>query len=201
MGDIKFVEKPDYVSWEEVVNCIREAHQKNKKRGFEMLNTKLSANELAEKLKDGFCFVALDGDRVVGTVSLRFLKSKTHWWTRKKVAYTCYDGILPEYRGTDVFFGLDNLRNKYIHDSGIRIRQCNTAEQNKTVIKLCKKGGYKLVQYSATGKGAEYYSVIMVLWEDGCPYSDWFVNFMFKVSKVFIKTIWKPGYKKRFWFN
>ena len=97
-----------------------------------------------------------------------------------------------------MFFGLDSLRNKYIHDSGIRIRQCNTSERNKAVIKLCKKGGYKLVQYSATGKGATYYSVIMCMWEDGCPFSDRFCNFMFKLSKIITKTIWKPGYKCRF---
>ena len=82
------------------------------------------------------------------------------------MAYSTYDAVLPEYRGTDVYIGLDKIRSKYISDSGVRIRQCNTAEQNKTVIKICERAGYKFVQYSATGKGANYYSVIMVLWLD-----------------------------------
>ena len=201
MNEIKYMVKPDWISWDEVQECQRKAQETNNKKGFQMQVQTITGEELKNGVGDGYCFVALDGKRVVGTASLKFIRSKIHWWTRQKVAYTCYDGILPEYRGTDVFLGLDYLRNKYIHDSGVRIRQCNTAEKNKMVIKLCKRGGYKLVQFSATGKGATYYSVIMCLWEDGCPFSDCFIDFMFKLSKFIIKTIWKPGYKLRFWFN
>ena len=199
MGDIKFMLKPDWISWDEVQECQRKAHEKNNKKGFQMLVQTITGEELQKGVGNGFCFVALDGDKVVGTASLKFIKSYFHWWTRKTVAYTCFDGILPEYRGTDVFLGLDNIRNRYIYESGVRIRQCNTSEHNKTVIKLCKRGGYKLVQYSATGKGANYYSVIMVKWLNGCPFSDRFCNFMFNLSKILIKALWKPGYKLRFW--
>ena len=198
MGDINYLEKPEWISWVDIHECLYKAHSVNRKKGFSMGNVGLSVEELKNKVGDGHCFVALEGNRVVGTASLKFFKPK-RWWTRKTVAYTLLDGVLPEYRGTDVFWGLDYLRNKYIRDSGVRIRQCNTAEQNKAVIKLCTRGGYKIVQYSATGKGADYYSVIMVLWEDGCPYSDRFCNFMFKLSQIIIRTIWKPGYKFRFW--
>lgn len=200
METIQFVEKPEWLSWEEIHECLVKAHSVNAKKGFSMTNVLLSGDDLKKKVGDGHCFVALEGNRVVGTGSLKFF-SPNRWWTRKTVAYTFLDGILPEYRGTDVFFGLENIRNRYIYDSGVRIRQCNTAEQNKTVIKLCKRAGYKLVQYSATGKGATYYSVIMVLWEEGCPYSDKFCDFMFKLSKFFVKALWKPGYRCRFWFN
>lgn len=200
MGEIKCMLKPDWISWDEVQECQRKAQETNNKKGFQMQVQTITGEDLRKGVGDGYCFVALDGKKVVGTASLKFLKSYFHWWTRKKVAYTCFDAILPEYRGTDVFFGLEDIRNKYIYNSGIRIRQCNTAEQNKHVIRLCKRAGYKLVQYSATGKGATYYSVIMVLWEEGCPFSDRFCNFMFRLSKFVIKVIWKPGYKFRFWF-
>lgn len=198
MSEIKFMVKPDWISWDEVQECQCRAHVINNKKGFQMQVQSITGEDLRKGVGDGFCFVALDGNKVVGTASLMFKKSKIHWWTRETVAYTSYDAILPEYRGTDVFIGLDSLRNKYIRDSGVRIYQCNTAEQNKMVIKLCKRAGYKLVQYSATGKGATYYSVIMAKWKDGCPYSDWFCNLMFNMSKIIIKTIWKPGYKMRF---
>lgn len=201
MSEIQYTVKPDWISWDEVQECQRKAQEANNKKGFQMNVQSITGDDLEKGVGDGYCFVALDGKNVVGTASLRFIKSRYHWWTKQTVAYTCYDGILPEYQGTDVFIGLDSLRKKYIYDSGIRIRQCNTAEQNKVVIKLCKRAGYKLVQFSATGKGASYYSVIMCKWEDGCPYSDRFCNFMFKLSKLIIKAIWKPGYKLRFWFN
>ena len=200
MSKIEYLEKPEWVTWDDIHECLYKAHSVNRKKGFSMTNVGLSGEELKKKVGSGHCFIALEGKRVVGVACLKIFKPN-RWWTKKEVAYTFLDGIIPEYRGTDVFFGLEKIRNKFISDAGVRIRQCNTAEQNKTVIKLCTRGGYKIVQYSATGKGADYYSVIMVLWEDGCPYGDWFVNFMFKLSKFFIKTIWKPGYKIRFWFN
>lgn len=200
MSDIQFMEKPDWVSWEAICECFRAANTVNDKKGFHMTYSDLTPDELEKSIKDGdgHCFVALVDKKVVGTVSLMFWKHQWyHWWTRQTVAYSTYESILPEYRGTDVFMGLEYLLDKYIRDSGVRIRQCNTAEQNKTVIKLCQRAGYKFVQYSATGNNANYYSIIMVLWEDGCPYSDRFCNFMFKLSKIIIKTIWKPGYKLR----
>lgn len=200
MSDIQFMEKPDWISWEDICECFHAANVVNDKKGFHMTYSNLTPGKLEKNLKegDGHCFVALDGNKVVGTVSVMFWKHKWyHWWTRQTVAYATYDAVLPEYRGTDVWLGLDAIRTKCVYDSGVRIRQCNTAEQNKTVIKICKRAGYKFVQYSATGNNANYYSIIMVLWLDGCPYSDKFCNFMFKLSKIIVKTIWKPGYKLR----
>ena len=200
MDAIQYMEKPEWISWDDIHNCLYKAHSVNRKKGFSMTNTGLSGEELKRIVGDGHCFVALFEGRVVGVACLKIFNPK-RWWTNNLVAYTFLDAIIPEYRGTDVFLGLENIRNQYIKDSGVRIRQCNTAEKNKTVIKLCTRGGYKMVQYSATGKGAEYYSIIMVLWEDGCPYSDWFCKIMFNMSKYIVKAIWKPGYKLRFWFK
>jgi len=84
---------------------------------------------------------------------------------------------------------------------GIKMIQCNTAEHNKTIIKINEKMGYKLVQFTPTMKGANYYSVTMVKWIENCPFPDWFLKFMFNLSKIVSKTLWKPGYKRRFWFN
>lgn len=198
MSDMKFMEKPDWVSWEEIRKCINAAHQTNKKRGFEMLNSKLSAEELAEKLKDCHCFIALEGDEVVGTASVK-LQKKYKWWNHDTVAYYCYDAVLPKYRGTDVFFGINMIRWQFVNDTGIRIHQFNTAEHNKTVIKINQKDGFKLVQFAPTGKGANYYSVTMVKWDDGCPYSDKLINFMFNLSKIVSRSFFRPDYSLKFW--
>ncbi len=196
MSEIVYMEKPDWVSWEDIQACIHSAHQTNKRWGFEMLNSNKTAEELANQLDDGKCFVAIEDNKVIGTASVKLLKINK-WWARGTVLYYCYDAILPKYRGTDVFFGIINERLKFVRKTGIRIHQFATAEHNKTIIKINQKDGFKLVQLSPTGKGANYYSVIMVKWSDGCPYPDWLVNFMFKLSKVVVKTLWKPGYKLR----
>ena len=200
MDNIQYLEKPEWVSWDSVLECIRKSHKVNDKRGFHMLNQEMTVDELQNKLQDGLCFVALEGDKVIGTGST-IIKKGNRWWSRgRRVAYNCLDAILPDYQGTDVYFGLREIRSQYLKKAGVDIIQFNTAEHNKVVQKIALRRGAKYVMYSATGKGANYYSVIMANWLDGCPFSDRFCNFMFKLSKFIVRVIWKPGYKLRFWF-
>jgi len=200
MDSIQYIEKPNWVSWNSVLECIRKSHKVNDKRGFHMLNQEMTVDELQKKLQGGLCFVALEGDKVVGTGST-IIKKGNRWWSRgRRVAYNCLDAILPEYQGTDVYFGLREIRSQYLKKAGVDIIQFNTAEHNKVVQKIALRRGAKYVMYSATGKGANYYSVIMANWLNGCPFSDSYCNFMFKLSKFIVRVIWKPGYKLRFWF-
>jgi hypothetical protein len=198
--EIVYMEKPEWVTWEQIKECIYKGHESNREKGVVMLNTKLSPEELKKHVGNGHCFVALKGKEVVGTFSLKFLNLKK-WWVWGKVAYPCLDGILPEYKGTDVYFGLNDLRMKYIEESGVRIIQNNTSEFNTLIRKLAKKKGFKTVMYTPSGKGADYYSVTHVKWLDGCPFSDKFIDFMFNLSKFIIPIIWRPDFSFRFWFK
>lgn len=200
MSEIQFMEKPDWVSWEDVCECIRKANAVNDKKGFHMSFASHSPEEMKNEIRNGACFVAISDNKVVGTLGYSIRKLR-RWWVFGNVIYYVNDGILPEYRGTDVYFGLSELRDNAIKKTGIRINQFNTAEQNKAVIKINKLYGYKLVQFTPTKKGADYYSVTMVRWDDGCPFPDWFLNFMYNLSRLVSKTLWKPGYKFRFWYN
>lgn len=200
MSEIKYMVKPDWISWDAIHECLLQSHKVNEKRGFHMLNQDWTGEELQKQMQRGCCFVALEGDKIVGTGST-IIKKGNRWWSKgKKIAYNCFDGVLPDYQGTDVYLELKEIRSRYIKEAGVDIIQFNTAEDNKVVQKIALKRGAKYVKYSATGKGANYYSVIMAQWVNGCPYSDWHCNFMFKLSKFVIKTIWKPGYKLRLLF-
>lgn len=200
MDTIQYFEKPDWVSWDAIHECLVKSHAVNTMKGLHMVNQDLKGDELKKKFDNGHCFVALKENEVIGVFGLRFFIGKRWWSWKKKVAYNCLDGILPEYQGTDVYFGLNELRMKFIEKSGADVIQSITAENNMRVRKITKIKKFKTVFFSPTCKGADYYSVVMVKWLNGCPYPDWFINFMFKVSKLVVKTIWKPGYKFRFWF-
>lgn len=200
MSEIQYMEKPEWVSWDSVRECLNASHQTNRKKGFEMENTNITTEHLIEKMKDARCVIALSDDKIVGTCFVR-IEYKKKWWVRGLVAYYLGDAILPEYRGTDVYFGINDIRDRIVRESGIRIHQFNTAADNKTVIKINKLYGYKPVQFTPTAKGYNYYSITMVRWDDGCPFPDWFINFMFNLSKFVSKALWKPGYRWRFWFN
>lgn len=204
MSEIKYVIKPDWISWDEVQECQRKAHEAtNNSKGLHMAVQDLTGEGLRKRIEkdNGVCFVALDDNKVVGVFGLRFIIGKSWWNWKKKVAYNCMDGILAEYQGSDVYFGLNELRTKYTEESGARIIQSTTAENNTTIRKITKIKKFKTVHFSPTCKGANYYSVIMVKWLDGCPYSDRFINFMFNLSKLIVKIIWKPGRKFRLSFS
>lgn len=200
MDNIQYMLKPDWVTLADIKDCLIKAHEVNRKKGIVMQNQFMSVEELGDYLKDAFCFVAVEDKRVIGTASLKYIELNK-WWAKGLAAYTFMDAILPEYRGTDVFFNLNNLRNKYVSDSGVKILFFDTAENNKLVQKLNIRQGARRVQFFASKK-TWYYSVMMAYWLDGeCPYSERYCNVMFSIYKFLVKLIWKPGHKFRFWLS
>ena len=196
-----FTIKPDWVSWEAVVDCYRQSHEVNNQHGFKMMAQYMTAEELQDDMRDGVCFVALKGNNIIGTASVKYERFNKWWCIGRKVAYLCHAGIISDYQGSAVFWGLYKIRDKYIKESGVKISQLRTSEYNDTVIKLNMMRGFKCVQYSPTCKGADYYTVTMVRWEGGCPYSERFVKFMYNLSKFVAKTFWTSEYKFKYWYN
>ncbi len=197
MEEIQYMLKPDWVSWAAIKECFIKAHESNRKKGVVMQNQFMTPEEFENYYKNAYFFVALRDKEVIGT-SAFFIRKMNKWWARKEnVIYNCADAIIPEYKGTDVYFELMSLRNKYIKETGIRIIQSDTEENNTMILKINKKKGGKQVKLYASPK-TWYYSVVMVRWLDGCPYSDWYCNFRFKLSSFIVKLIWKPGKKVRF---
>ena len=137
MSVIQFMEKPEWVSWDDVRSCLNRAHQLNKKRGFEMRNSTITTEELLETVKDAHCFVALLDDKVVGVACVRIENIKK-WYAREPVVYYFCDGVLPEYRGTEVYFGLNEIKYRFVKESGIKIHYFRTSPHNKIIIKMNK---------------------------------------------------------------
>lgn len=199
MNEIQFMEKPEWVSWEDICECIRKADVVNDKKGFHMMFSDMKPDVLKEKLQGGKCFVALHNNRVVGMDSFQ-IHNRKKWYKWGKVIFHSFSAVLPEYRGTDVYFGLCELKEKKVKETGIRVYQFSTAEQNKTVLKINAKYGFKQVVYRPTPvRGAKYYSIVMLKWEDGCPFPDWFLNFMFKLSRFVTRTFFTTDNNFKFW--
>lgn len=189
--------KPEWVSWDAIHECEKKAHQVNNDKGYYMKIQDTSGEDLKEYIGDGVCFVALDGNDVVGVVALKY-RHINRWWTDgKPIFWSCLSAVLPEYRGS-VNLDLEMMKNKYFKESDIDIMAFGTAEANTLVQKMALRSGSRYVQYSASGKGSSHYSVVMARWKNGCPYSDWYCNFMFKLSKLIVRALWKPGYRWRF---
>lgn len=198
MEEIKIMEKPDWVSWKQVQECQRLSHSVNQARGIDMLCSHLSPEELEKEVGDGKCFVALDGNRVVGTVSYNYDKIQQNW-CRGNAAYLCMGGVLPDYSGRGLYSKLSQIRMDYIKKDSRKI-DCvwmTTAEKNKKIQKIYQRNGFYYVQLKASPL-TDYYSVVMAKRITGTNPNHFLQRLKFFSILFLFKLRYKPGHIKRF---
>ena len=192
MDEIKVMEKPEWISWDDIRELILAAHKKNIAKGMTMRTTQESGEELQKRLgKDGKCYVALCGDKLVGTTSVCFQKGHSWYDKGQLVAHSMLSAILPKYQGLGITDDLNQLRDAYIREKGVKMIHADTAENNKIVRINAKRNGFVEVAYFAPI--TDHYSVIFVKWFDGCPYSESYVQKKLKWSEKLTKLRFKPG--------
>ena len=191
MDEIRIIPKPDWLSWDEIQECIHAAQLTNNKRGFDMLFGHSTGEKLKESLKEGYCLVALnENNKVVGTLSLKIYDIK-FWWHKGKAGLQCYEGILPEYRGSEVYFELHEKLDEIEDELGLNVIWATTSEFNEVVKKLQNKQGWKIVQCIASPRNGDYFSVVMVKWKSKCPFTDRRINLMYKISDKLVRLKYK----------
>lgn len=198
MEDIKYIEKPDSISWDDIHNVLLAAHQQNINSGMPMRYALLSGEELKDHIgDDGRCFVALDGNKLIGVSALKITRQK-RWYTKNKiVAYLSLGSILPEYQGRGIYEQLFNMRQNVIDQLPVDIIEMETAEHNKPIQHLMLKKGFKYIGFKNSGTGKFYY-VVMVKWTGTPPYPDCYIKARYLLRKFMVKTRYKPGGEKRF---
>ena len=192
------MEKPDYVSWDEIHDVLWAAHKENRDAGMHMKYPGLPGDQLEGLLGDkGRCFVALEGRKVVATGSYRVITCK-RWYnkTKQKVVSLLLDGILPEYGGKGIYSKLYHFREEHLKGLGFNLIDMDTAEKNVGIQKVFLKNGFHLVDFEVYK--SPHYSVVMAKWLKGCPYSKWECWWRFHWRKLRTKAIWKPGQVRRF---
>lgn len=196
MEVIKVMPKPDWVSFDDIHELLAAAHKKNYEKGIVLAYSQMAGDQIKEKLgKEGQCWVAMDGDKLVGTTSVTFFKGKNWWNKGKKVAHGCFTGILNQYQGIGILEDMNALKYEYIIAHGADMNQGDTAEDNHTVLKVLGKDGYKVVSYFAAKNN--HYSVRIVKWLNGCPFSDKYINRRFKIARFLTRMQYKPGKVER----
>lgn len=196
MEEIKVMPKPDGVSFDDIHELLAAAHKKNHEKGIVLSYSQMTGNQIKEKLgEEGRCWVAMDGDKLVGTTSVTFFQGKNWWNKGKKVAHGCFTGILNQYQGIGLLEDMNALKYDYILAHGTDMNQGDTAEDNHTVLKVLGKDGYKVVSYFASR--SDHYSVRIVKWLNGCPFSDKYINRRFKIAKLLTRMQYKPGKVER----
>lgn len=182
-NSIQIVEKPDWVSWEAIKECLEHAHEANRSKGINVLHFKWQADELKEALgEDGVMFVALDGQKVVGTAAI-IVKEGHTWYTPGRYGYLGFSCVLPDYNGMGIYKQLTLKREEFAREKGLAALCLFTHENNTRVQQIALKNGYQYVRYFLMSN-REHFDVVMVRWLDGCPFSEAYCRRRFKMSKI-----------------
>lgn len=197
MDDIKIMEKPEWVSWDNIHQILVEAHAENIAKGMTMRTVNLTGEELKERLGRGKCFVAIDSaGKVVGTASVSISEIDT-WYYKGVAGKLMLAAIIPSYQGRGIYSMLQDCRYEYARESGAGILLMDTAEHNKKMQNVLAAKGFRYVSAFAS-QYSKHYSVVMAKWMDACPYSSLYCRLMFLRTMFVTKLRFKPGQIKRF---
>lgn len=184
---LSVIVKPDTITWDDISQVLRLAHQKNIEEGITMHNPFLPPDKIKEKIDKmgGVMFVALLEGKLVGTGAVAIREKK--WWCSKgQIGYVCFGSILPEFTGKGIYKALVQARENYILSKGVDKVFFDTHENNKKMIDLSKKRGFSLVDYAIR---SDHNSVFMIKWMNKRPYSNFHCTLCFIKNKYLYKTI------------
>lgn len=189
--------KPDWVSWDEIHELLLAAHKKNIEKGVVMNTTTMTGEEIKNYLgESGRCIVALCGNELVGTTSVKIAIGKSWFDKGKTVAKGTMSAILKHYQGLGLLEEMNELTNQYMKEKSVQIIEADTAEDNVMMRKILAKKGFKEVRFFPA-KNQNHFSVYFVKWLEGCPFSDRFIQRKFNLSKVLTKIQYGPGKVER----
>lgn len=193
-AEIIIEEKPDFVSWDDVHDCLWKAHEKNREKGMFMRYPSMPGEEIKQKVgENGHFYVALHNGKVVGTAAL-LVKEATLWCgkPKEKYAYFCFASVLPEYKGYGIYGKLCEYRERAAKQKGLSKILYDTHLENTHQLAIALKNDYHKVDVR---KYADHCNVLLVKWLETCPISNaefkirYLVNYSVKRSKWLIKSI------------
>ena len=189
---IQIIEKPEWVSWEEIHQVLWKAHEQNRQKGIFMLLPTRSAEELQKYVDGGKMFVATDGDRVIGTLAL-VVKEGKQWYNKGRFGYLCLGAVLPDFSGKGIFRLLYDVAEKEALRLRLPVLTRDTNEKNVRMLKISKKEGYHFVAYRAC---RDHFNIVRAKWLQTCPFSPWYIKLRFLLSKWYLKTRFRMDKEK-----
>ena len=183
-NNIQVIEKPNWISWDDIHSLLWAAHAENREKGIFMKYPSLIGEEIRNRVEGkGKMFCAINNGKLVGTGAI--LKKESKQWFDKSTCtymYFCFAGVLPEYKGQGIY--------KLLYLS--RLKECNgsdrimfdTHEDNKLLININKRNGFVPVDYKFY---KNHFNIVMVKWLNKCPYTNFRCKFEFIKKKLFVK--------------
>lgn len=193
---IEIVEKPDWVSWDDIKQCLIDAHAENRSKGIHMTHYLWPVEKIQDYIEgnNGKMFVALDGDNVIGTAAYR-IQNGAEWYRHGRYAYVCFGSVLPKYTGMGVLRAMNKERDKSIKDSGVSTLFFDTNLKNTRRMSIAFKEGYHLVDIEYYH---DHYSVRLAKWlTDRHSVIYIYARFMMALAKAVVRRFLFVVYKKK----
>ena len=193
-SEIKIIQKPDWISWDEIHQVLYHAHAENRSKGINMRKPSLPGDDIKREIgEDGVMLVALDGKKSVGTAAL-VVKEHETWYDTGKYGYLCFAAVLPEYNGKGIYKRLCEEREALAKKMALNKLSFDTHHNNTHVIEINKAQGFRCVDIKSLG---DHWNVVMFKWLDGCPYSNIHCQYIYllRLLKMKVKKIVKRKLK------
>lgn len=180
---LSIIEKPDWVSWEDIRQCLIASHTNNRRDGINMGHYQWPAERIKEFVGDkGVMFVALDERKLVGTAAI--IERDGHsWYAPGRYAFLGFAGVLPDYVGRGIYKALSLKREEYAQIMGYQVLVMDTHKDNIHLQNIAVKNGYRYVRYFLVSSH-DHYNVVLAKWPSGCPYSATYCRYKFLCSKL-----------------
>lgn len=191
MGEIVICKKPDTITYEDIWQFIYNAHAENREKGI-FANSKISNGERLREHQgeNSVCFLAMDGAKIVGTLSVRVEKRYVWGTGRVLLGYIMSLAVDSAYRGQGIGSVLFNEAETYAEKNGAEGFELRVLEKNPA-IKMYAQRGYLPVEYIPQ-KYKKAFAVAMIKWVIPHPFGDCLrkVRYKLKRSLLNLKYRW-----------
>ena len=205
MSNIKIVEKPEFISWEEITDVIHDAYAEREKQNLHFAAFKSTPKENAQKIIDGKCFVALDGSKVEGVVFLScpscpYLINKNgqgKWYCDKNYGKVINLAVKEKYKSRGIGRKLLERLIEECKKQKLDSIMIDTSSKLKRLNKFYDSYGFKKVDY-ISWPTTNYYTIVRRLCLNGKKYNSLYRYIRYYFSRIKTKITIDIDGKKRF---
>lgn len=196
------IEKPDWISYEEIADLLHDAHRSNVEKGMHFVASSQDGAETERRLgEEGKFFVALsENNELIGAGAIAFMPACKDWYGKGQA---CGEikmvGVRDRYKGRGISSALYKALEEYGF-SRCDLLVMNTARDNRMVLESNARHGWVYIDYKSWKK-TDYYSVCMAKWKNGCPYNDLYRRLMFHYRKIYTLAVRRVNGELRFPLN
>lgn len=177
---LEVIEKPDWLTWEEITELIHQAFAKKDQQGMRYHGAYQSVETTQQRGQEGMCFVALWDGKLVGTATL-VLQQKHAWYNGKLSGYMGQLAVHPDYAGKGVGQALLQKRMEICRQKNVDELIMHTAIHATDLIGWWQRLGAQKVELLST-PGTNFYAVRMRLPLAGKKFNPSYVKAKYLIS-------------------